>query len=201
MRCTGWPRVQSNILTSCFSAAASQISTKFELGKAHMLTFCRLNFQVIRFSGSQLIHIKLNHKKSVHAGFQQFSLVWINCELLNRMTWNFNLQNVSIEVVPSSNLTLIRLAAAENHLVKVLDWTLGHLEFLTNFTSWKFGIPYFVSFRVYEAAVPSHKVASHWPSWGCQITKIGWVVVEEEPFTWYTKSGPLLIFSYKYYFE
>ncbi len=80
---TGWPRVQSNILVSCSSAAAARISTKFELGKTHMLTFCGLNFQVIRLNVSQLIHVKLNHKKSVHAGFQQFSLVGINSELLN----------------------------------------------------------------------------------------------------------------------
>ncbi len=41
---TGWPRVQSNTLTSCFSAAPGRISTKFELDTAYKLAFCKLKF-------------------------------------------------------------------------------------------------------------------------------------------------------------
>ncbi len=58
---TGWPRLQSNTLMSCFSAAAGRISTKFELGAASMLTFCKLKFQFIRFGGSKFAHAKLDH--------------------------------------------------------------------------------------------------------------------------------------------
>ncbi len=61
---TGWPRVQSNTLTSCFSVAAGRISTKFELDTAYMFTFCRLKFWIIRFGGSKFTRAKLNHGKS-----------------------------------------------------------------------------------------------------------------------------------------
>ncbi len=61
--------------------------------------------------------------------FLWFSLMWINCQPLNRIKWNFNLRNVSAYGLPGSNLVLIREAATENRVVTFIDWTMWQPKF------------------------------------------------------------------------